>query len=64
MRTLTASLCLALVPMAASAHPDHTGSAVTGWLHLLDPFHLGLAGVALAAAVALRSGLRLARARR
>ncbi|MCH2173372.1 hypothetical protein MK489_21570 [Myxococcota bacterium] len=64
MRNLITSLCLVLMPMAVSAHPDHLSAGATSLLHLLDPYHLGLAGMALIATLALRSGRKLAATRR
>jgi hydrogenase/urease accessory protein HupE len=64
MTRFAAILGASLLPAVASAHPDHVSESAGhtyGLAHLLtDPFHVGLAVVA----VALAFGLRRALARR
>ncbi|MDJ0788056.1 MAG: hypothetical protein QNK05_14700 [Myxococcota bacterium] len=63
MRALTPTVLATLIPAAATAHPDHTGSAVHGLAHhLSDPFHVATYGVCALAAVVLGSLVRRQRA--
>lgn len=53
---LTAAL---LVPLSASAHPDHMTDAAPGLSHLfLDPYHLGLMAGAIVLSLWLRRSWR------